>query len=170
PFPQPSFDDLNDPIMSKTINDNPHLFKIVTPIKVDVLREYLSEHPNQAFVESILHGLSYGFHPWPDYHKPNYPSIVDESRPFPDDPLRAEFLRDQCKIEIEKGRFSESFGPDLLPGMYSMPVHAVPKPNSDDFRMVTDHSAGRHSLNSMINHDEVTGFPLDNLHHMGEML
>ena len=34
--------------------------------------------------------------------------------------------------------------------MYSMPVHAVPKPHSTDFRMVTDQSAGQFSLNSMI--------------------
>ena len=51
-----------------------------------------------------------------------------------------------------------------------MPAHAVPKPNSSDLRMVTDHSAGPHSLNSMIDHDRVTGFPLDNMTHMGEML
>ncbi|KAF4618205.1 hypothetical protein D9613_011558 [Agrocybe pediades] len=51
-----------------------------------------------------------------------------------------------------------------------MPIHAVPKPNSSEFRLVTDHSAGKFSLNSMIDHDRVTGFPLDNLKHLGEML
>jgi hypothetical protein len=54
--------------------------------------------------------------------------------------------------------------------MYSMPAHAVPKPNSTDLRMVTDHSAGPFSLNSMIDHEQVTGFPLNNMTHMGEML
>ncbi len=44
--------------------------------------------------------------------------------------------------EIAAERFSEPFGPDLLPGMYSTPVHAVPKPHSDDFHMVSNMSAG----------------------------
>ena len=54
--------------------------------------------------------------------------------------------------------------------MYSMPLHAVPKPNSEDLRLVTDHSAGPFSLNSTIDHSQVTGFPLDNMRHLGEML
>jgi len=54
--------------------------------------------------------------------------------------------------------------------MYCMPVHAVPKPNSSDLHMVTDHSASPFSLNSMVNHDLVTGYPLDNMTHLGEML
>ena len=59
---------------------------------------------------------------------------------------------------------------ELLPGMYSMPIHAVLKPNSDDLHLVTDHSTGPFSLNSMIDHSQVTGFPLDNMCHLGEML
>ena len=51
-----------------------------------------------------------------------------------------------------------------------MPIHAVPKPNLDDLHLVTDHSAGPYSLNSMIDHSQVTGFPLDNMRHLGEML
>ena len=64
----------------------------------------------------------------------------------------------------------ESFGNDLLPGMYSMPIYAVPKPRSEDLHMVTDHSAGSFSLNNIIDHSQVTGFPLDNVQHLGEML
>jgi hypothetical protein len=51
-----------------------------------------------------------------------------------------------------------------------MPIHAVPKPGSDDLRLVTDQSAGPFSLNSMVNKDEILGYPLDNMHHLGEML
>ena len=36
--------------------------------------------------------------------------------------------------------------------------------------MVTDHSAGEYSLNSMIHHDLVTGYPLDNMKYIGGML
>jgi hypothetical protein len=51
-----------------------------------------------------------------------------------------------------------------------MPIYAVPKPGSTDLRLVNDHSAGAYSLNSMIGHSLVTGYPLDNLHQLGHML
>ena len=89
---------------------------------------------------------------------------------MPSDPKKAAFIREQRDIEVSKCRFSPPFGLDLLPGMYCMPAHAVPKPNSSDLRMVTDHSAGPYSLNSMVDHSLVTGYPLDNMTHMGEML
>jgi hypothetical protein len=54
--------------------------------------------------------------------------------------------------------------------MYSMPIYAVPKPGSTDLRLVNDHSAGSYALNSMIDHSLVTGYPLDNLHQLGDML
>ncbi|KAF9528414.1 hypothetical protein CPB83DRAFT_791773, partial [Crepidotus variabilis] len=78
-------------------------------------------------------------------------------------------MEDQAIHECGKDRFSEPF-PTLLPGMYCTPVYAVPKPHSNDLRMVMDHSAGEFSLNSMINHDSVTGFPLDNLTQLGDIL
>jgi hypothetical protein len=91
-------------------------------------------------------------------------------RPTPHDQKKAAFICEQCDIEIAKGRFSKAFGTDLLPGMYCMPAHAVPKPNSSDLRMVTDHSAGPFSLNSMDDYDLVMGYPLDNMTQLGEML
>ena len=54
--------------------------------------------------------------------------------------------------------------------MFCMPIYAVPKPHSLDFRLVNDHSASKHSLNSMIDHDSVTGFPLDSLAQYGHIL
>ena len=51
-----------------------------------------------------------------------------------------------------------------------MPIYAVPKPGSTDLRLVNDHSAGPFSLNSMIDHNCVTGYPLDNLQQLGYML
>ena len=68
------------------------------------------------------------------------------------------------------GHFSKSFGDKLLPGMYFMPIHAVPKPNSNNFRLVTNQSAGAYSLNSMIKCEDIAGYPLDNMTHLGEML
>ena len=89
---------------------------------------------------------------------------------MPSDDKKVRFIREQCQVEKDKGYFSEYFGPNLLDGMYSMPIYAVPKPHSEDLRLVTDHSAGPYPLNSMIDHTQVTGFPLDNMRHLGEML
>jgi len=169
-LPNSTTTELNDQVVRKTIFDNPHLFCIVTPINVDHFQSLLSDHPNLPFVESVCAGLRHGFWPWANTQIEGYPSIYDGARPTPHDEKKAAFLRDQRDIEIAKGRFSSSFGTDLLPGMYCMPAHAVPKPNSSDLRMVTDHSAGPFSLNSMVNHDLVTGYPLDNMMHLGEML
>ena len=38
-----------------------------------------------------------------------------------------DFLIAQVKSEESAGRLSAPFGPDLLLGMYSPPIHAVPK-------------------------------------------
>jgi hypothetical protein len=170
PLPRPPLSETLNPIALKTIAENPSLFRIVTPINVDRFEKLLSDHPNLPFVDSVCTGLREGFWPWADTLKDGYPSSFDGARPTPSDSRKAAFIREQRDVEIEKDRFSPAFGHNLLPGMYSMPAHAVPKPNSSDLRMVTDHSAGPFSLNSMIDHDKVTGFPLDNMTHMGEML
>jgi hypothetical protein len=162
--------ELADEAVKKTINENPHLFKIITPIRVDVFESYLSSHPNRAFVDSVCRGLREGFWPWAKTPVPGYPVINNESNPPPLDATKANFLRTQRDWEVSKERYSAPFKHDLLPGMYCMPIYAVPKPHSSDLRLVNDQSYGKYSLNSMIDHDKVTGFPLDNLVNFGEML
>ena len=161
---------LDDEIVTKTLNENPDLFEIITPIRVDVFEAYLATHPNQAFVKSVCNGLRKGFWPWATVPFPGYPSTNDESKPTPLDSKKADFLRAQRDVEVAKNRFSPPLKQGLLPGMYCMPIYAVPKPHSTDLRLVTDQSYGKFSLNSMIDHEKVTGFPLDNMIHFGEML
>src|ERR1700678_575329 len=91
---------------------------------------------------------------------------MDKTFSDPRDQRELDFICGQCNIEINMGRFSESFGKNLLPGMYSMPIHAVPKPHSSDLCLVTN----QFSLNSMIRREDIAGFPLDNMTHLGEML
>ena len=170
PLPRPPPSELSNPFVNKTISDNPSLFQIRTPIKIDVFESLLTNHPNPNFVKSVCAGLREGFWPWADTSLGNAPLTHDESKPMTDDLKQSSFIREQCQKERHKGYFSESFGNDLLPGMYSMPIYAVPKPHSSDLRMVTDHSAGSFSLNSMIDHSQVTSFPLDNMVNIGEML
>ncbi|KAF8805584.1 hypothetical protein BYT27DRAFT_7224773 [Phlegmacium glaucopus] len=128
PLPCPPLSEIMNPVVQ------------ITPIKVDVFESLLVNHPNQPFVRS-------GFWLWADTLCDNFPATHDQSRPDPFNPKKSNFILDQCAIKIKKGRFSLSFGPDLLPGI-----------------------AGPFSLNSMINHTKVTGFPLDNLRQLSEIL
>ena len=114
-----------------TICDNPHQFKIITPINIPVFKELLDSHPNKPFIQSVCTSLCEGFWPWANTQKEAYLATWD----FSEHPLKtkskAGFLRDQRDIKISASRYSESFGTDLLPGMYSTPIHAVPKPRSE---------------------------------------
>ena len=144
--------------------------KVTTAIRIDIFETYLASHPNRPFVKSVCDGLREGFWLWAITPSPGFPTINDESMPAPADERKAEFLRAQRDVEVAKERFSPPFKHDLLPGMYCMPIYAVPKPHSTDLRLVIDHSYGKYSLNSRIQHDKVTRFPLDNMIHFGEML
>jgi hypothetical protein len=50
--------------------------------------------------------------------------------------------------------------------MYSMPIHAVPKPHSDKLRLVNDQSAGKFSLNSMILRTDIGAVKLDSIQNL----
>ncbi len=108
----------SDPVINATLAAHPELFKIVTPVDVDVFAALLTDHPNQPFVLSVLKGLREGFWPFADAKPAEYPDTWDEFRAPPVDDAAREFLRSQRDEEICLERFSPSFGPDLLPGMY----------------------------------------------------
>ncbi|KAF8809398.1 hypothetical protein BYT27DRAFT_7222352 [Phlegmacium glaucopus] len=142
PLPCPPLSETLNPIVRKTLADHPDLFQIVMPINVNVFECLLANHPNQPFVHSVCLGLREGFWPWADTLRDDLPYTHDESQPPPSDPIQASFIQTQCEME----------------------------PNSTNLRLVTDHSAGQFSLNNMIDHTLVTGFPLDNLQHLSEIL
>ncbi|KIM20800.1 hypothetical protein M408DRAFT_333803, partial [Serendipita vermifera MAFF 305830] len=79
------------------------------------------------------------------------------------------FIQETCREEEEAGRFSSPFGSELLPGMVCGPVFPVPKPGTNKLRLVTDHSAGTFSLNSLIPEDS-RSVRFDNLHDLGSSL
>jgi hypothetical protein len=145
-----------------TIDNHPELFKIVTPINVDKFKAYLVHHPNQAYVDSVCRGLREGFWPWATHDNPNLWRTCDNSyRPI-NQAKRMNFVREQRDEEIKLGRWSPWFGSKLLPGMYSSPIGVVPKPHSDKFRLVNDHSQEPYSPNSMITSNNPS-FPLDTI-------
>ncbi|KIO03784.1 hypothetical protein M404DRAFT_60351, partial [Pisolithus tinctorius Marx 270] len=170
PLPRPPAEEFENTAAVDTISSNSHLFRVVTPINVDLFEELLHEHPNPTFVQSVCCGLREGFWPYAHTHHWDWPSTWDNShRPLKSVEER-EFVSAQIEKEIAKDRFSESFGPNLLPGMYSMPIHAMPKPGVKKFRLVTDHSAGEYALNNMISREDISGVTLDNVYDLGQAL
>ncbi|OSC96137.1 hypothetical protein PYCCODRAFT_1429273, partial [Trametes coccinea BRFM310] len=76
----------------------------------------------------------------------------------------------EIRQEEEMARcYSPPFTGDLLPGMFSMPVHAVPKPHSEKLRFMNNHSAGSFSLNIMIDKRSV-GMRPDNVQDLAHNL
>ncbi|KAJ7048235.1 hypothetical protein C8F01DRAFT_1285877 [Mycena amicta] len=147
-----------------TIRDNPDLFAVPQVVNADRLASFLDLHPNQPFVESVICGLKEGFWPWIDtHHADGYPETWDNSFAPPASARERDFITSQRDIEITKGRFSRTFGPDLLPGMYSTPILAVPKPHSDTLRLVSHQSFGPFAPNTMVDHEKTKGPRLDTM-------
>jgi hypothetical protein len=163
PLPWPPVEEYDNHDAISTIESHPHLFRIVTPINIDQIESLLLSHPNQNFVQSVCTSLWEGFWPWAKTQKDEYPITWDFSDHPPKSEREAEFLRSQRDVELAQDRYSEGFGTDLLPGMYSTPIHAVPKPRSEKLRLVNDHSAGTYSLNSMIAREDVVGAKMDSI-------
>ena len=163
PLPRPPAEEYDNHDAVSTIANYPHLFRIVTPIKVDRFECLLSSHPNKTFVQSVCTSLREGFWPWAKTQKDEYPITWDFSDRPPKTEREADFLRSQRDVELSQDRYSEGFGTDLLPGMYSTPIHAVPKLRSEKLRLVNDHSAGTYSLNSMIAREDVVGAKMDTI-------
>lgn len=165
-IPSPPENEMSNTIALDTIKNYPHLFKIVTPINIDRFQSLLTNHPNRPLVDSVCRGLHEGFWPYAITQGSQRPCIVDNSyRPLKEE-AHISFARQQRDTEIKLGRFSPSFGPDLLPGMTSIAIGVVPKPHSDKFRLVVDHTVGEHAPNSFIPRERVA-VPLDNLHDLG---
>ncbi|KAG2746164.1 hypothetical protein P692DRAFT_20849526 [Suillus brevipes Sb2] len=168
PIPSPPLNEVYDSDAARTVAQRPDLFRIVTPINVDWFEELLTDHPNQPFVQSVCQSLHQGFWPWADTSDESYPSINDNStHTCSKSDNQKQFIEDQICEEIRLGCVSESLGTKLYPGMYSVPMHTVPKPNSDKLRLVVDHTAGDYSLNSMIDRDAIKGTKLDGLQSLG---
>ncbi|SJL14814.1 uncharacterized protein ARMOST_18285 [Armillaria ostoyae] len=165
PVPRPPAKEFANVEAIKTIEEHPQLFAIMTPIKINVLEKHLETHPNQIFVQSVMTALREGFWPWANtHHDEEFPITWDNGRMNPRSEMEQKFICRYRDEEVAAGRFSEPFGPDILPGMYSTPVHVVPKPHSEEFRMVSNMSAGTYAPNHMILHSDIAGSRLDSLH------
>ncbi|KAF8989658.1 hypothetical protein BDZ89DRAFT_974667 [Hymenopellis radicata] len=164
PLPRPP-DKEYQPHVLKTIHENPHLFHVSTPINIDRFANLLTIHPNQRFVASVVRSLRVGLWPWADTNPTgDFPETWDNAWANIPSEKEHNFISDQCNEEVQKGHHSPPFGPDLLPGMYSTPNIAVPKPHTDgDLRLVANQSAGQFCQNIMVNKAETRGARLDSL-------
>jgi len=59
--------EIHNPIPNSTILSHPHLFKLVTPIKVEHFKLLLALHPNQPLIKSVVWGLRDGFWPFTNF-------------------------------------------------------------------------------------------------------
>ncbi|KZV80526.1 hypothetical protein EXIGLDRAFT_630034 [Exidia glandulosa HHB12029] len=169
PLPRPSPSEFENLDAVKTIQSRPDLFKIVTPINADRFIQLLHDHPNRPYVHSVYLGLKEGFWPLADTRSSGAPDSADYSGNSLWTGDKLAFFSETRDEEIASERWSHDFGPDLLPGMYSSPIFAVPKPHTDKFRMVVDHSAGVHPLNSFISRAGVAT-KLDTVRDLGHFL
>jgi hypothetical protein len=72
--------ELSNPTVMRTIVLHLELFTIITPVRIDVFKDLLHDHPNQSFVQSVCNGLMHGFWPWAETQKPNFPISLDLSQ------------------------------------------------------------------------------------------
>jgi len=169
PLPRPPPNELMDVKKCDFIRDNPHLFRITTPVKINRFSNLLSTHPNRLLVESACEGLKATFWPWAVTIDPNTPPIIDNAMlQRINNPNHLQFMMEQRDEEIRVGYFSEAFT-ELSPVMTTIPLWVVPKPHSDKSHLVVDHSAGDFSSNSYISSDDA-GVHLDTLHILGKAL
>ncbi|KAJ7048056.1 hypothetical protein C8F01DRAFT_1007696, partial [Mycena amicta] len=164
PLPRPPAYEFTNASAIGTIRENPDLFRVPQVIRVDRLENLLRHHPNQLFVQSVVAGLREGFWAWMNtQHDSGYPETWDNSWAPPPSSRERDFITSQRDIEIEKGRFSRTFGPELLPGMYSTPILAVPKPHSEDLRLVSHQSYGPYAPNTMVDKAQTKGPRMDTM-------
>ena len=150
-----------------TILDQPDLFKIICKIDINTFEKLLTHHLNHSFIDSLLVGLYEGFWPFADMTKEGYPKLWDGVWHLPKSEQECDFLEEQVQTKIATEHFLELFRTELLPGMYSLPVHTVPKPDSDMMHLVVDHSSGDFSPNLMVVWEDVAEVHLDRLHTLG---
>src|SRR5882724_4311632 len=102
PLPDVPPSESRNPIPNLTITTHPHLFKIVTPIKVHRFEQLLSSHPNRPLVGSICCGLREGFWRFAIFDESAPQTWDNSSRPLEGPNL--EFALDQRDEEINQDR------------------------------------------------------------------
>ncbi|KAK7452625.1 hypothetical protein VKT23_012024 [Stygiomarasmius scandens] len=95
-LPRPPAHEFENQEAMRTISDYPHLFDIVSPVKVNKLESMLVRHPNQPLVKSVCTGFREGVWPHADTHwNSGYPITWDNSWAPPQSETERAFLHEQ---------------------------------------------------------------------------
>jgi hypothetical protein len=100
PVPGPPENKLHNEIGLHTICEHSHLFKIVTPVDVDLFESLLKHHPNHPLIDFVCWGFRQGFWPWAQTNKPGYPTTWDNADHIISNPIHQQFLHKQWDAEI----------------------------------------------------------------------
>jgi hypothetical protein len=142
PLPRPPFHEILNPVTSRTLLIIPISFRFELPSKSMCLNIFsntiLILRSSNWFVQGFERVSGLG----PTLFKKGCLKLNTSLVPC----LLTLTSNLHCVKERQKGYFSDSFGTDLFPGMYAMPIYAVMKPHSVDLRLVMDHSAGPFSM------------------------
>ncbi|KAH7877626.1 hypothetical protein F5879DRAFT_780079, partial [Lentinula edodes] len=163
PLPRPASTEFESPAWYN-IQENPHLFRVQTPINADRLEALSKAHSDQPFLKSVVVGLKEGFWPWASTRPRDDFSINWKNlwAPLPSEEEQ-DFVNTQRELEAQLRRHSQLFGPDLLPGMHSTPVIAVPGPHSEALCFVAHQFTGEFCQDNMVDKGQIKGNKLDSL-------
>jgi hypothetical protein len=155
PFPSVPVHLLNDSNIQSALHIYKDYIKVSTPFNIDRFGSMLSMHPNRPFVDSVIHGLRYGFWPFAEgewksykddkgkhhYSEPNLLEDMDAIRTFKD-------------REVAAGRWSGPIRQEgkLHPETCVSPVFV--NWLQDKPRVITDHKAS--GINEDIPRDAVS--------------
>ena len=95
------------------LSGNKNLAPIITPLRAQQWAELLSSHPDQSFVDYILHGLQQGFHigykrgGMLQVSKRNMLSALEHPE------VVEKYLQEECQM----GRVLGPFNPEEVPGI-----------------------------------------------------
>ncbi|GAA5820945.1 hypothetical protein JCM11491_006869, partial [Sporobolomyces phaffii] len=161
PFSRPPRHVVEDPVILSSLRARPDLFSVSTPIRVNVLREWLKDHPNRPLVDSVLVGLTDGF--WPG-HTGNFSDHPSGNLPkhSPEDDA---FLLESARKDYASGYMSDTFK-ERLPGMLISPSHVV-RSETRKTRQVCDQTLN--GLNDGID-PSIAGTKYDTLQHLGLLM
>ncbi|GAA5880929.1 hypothetical protein JCM1840_002099 [Sporobolomyces johnsonii] len=139
PLPRPPAVASRDPTFRRLRLDRPDLFDDASPLRADAFAAALADHPNQAWVASLVISIREGFWPGHDASVPRPPKPVAQSHLFSRDPADQAVLVENARAGVEAKLISPAF--DVLPeGCVVSPQFVVRRDGSAP-RVVDDHSA-----------------------------
>ena len=163
PFVSPPSHLLEDPAIRSSLSELRGFINTDTPFDVDKLELFLSGHPNQPFVRSIIRSLREGFWPFDDG---DWDEDLENMGNYSSEELDLSPIRSFRDKECEARHWSPQLPFDhLLPGMKTSPMFVVWQKQKP--RIITDHAGS--GLNNGISKDD-SRVKYDDMHPFGQAM